>query len=402
MLTRTVVTLLSAALFSAAAPARADVVLEWNGIVVSAVALQNPFAQARIAAIAHLAMFDAVNAVTAEYEPYAWTAAAAPGASPEAAAVAAAHAVLRHYLPGGAAGFDVARESSLAGIAEGRAKSDGIAIGEAVAAALIAARAADGSAPPQFYLPASADPGQWQLTPGCPAAGGILFHWQNVAPFGVENSRQFRSAPPPDLSSARYAKDLAEVSSVGSIGSLVRPIDRADVAQFFNAALAVHVWNQAGRHLASLDGASLSSNARAFALLNMAISDALVTVMETKYHYAFWRPVTAVRAAGDLDFTPFIPTPCFPSYPSAHASASYAALAIARRFWGNGDHSLVLTHPSVPQLTLHYASLKRIAQDIDDARVYGGIHFRFDQDAGRLQGTAIARYIYTHHLRRVD
>jgi hypothetical protein len=141
-------------------------------------------------------------------------------------------------------------------------------------------------------------------------------------------------------------------------------------------------------------GTSLSENARAFALLNVAISDALVSVMETKYHYTFWRPETAIPG-----FVPYIPTPCFPSYSSAHASASYAAQEIARRIFGGGGHSIKLDSPVGETLT--YTSFKQIARDIDDARVYGGIHFRFDQEAGAVQGRDIGTYVYKSILRPV-
>lgn len=391
------------------AAARADVVQEWNAILLTTLAGQNPFAQARFAAVTQLAVFEAINAITDEYEPYLGTLSVPADASAEAAGIAAAHAVLKHYFPARAATLDAARASSLAALPEGPATAAGIAVGEAAAAALVALRASDGAAPPQFYLPISSDPGLWQTTAGCPAAGGILFHWQNLRPFAVESSSQFRSAPPPALTSGRYAKDYAEVQKVGAADSVLRPADRAEVAQFYNAVLAVGVWNRVAQQLAAVHTRSLSSNARAFALLNMAISDALVTSMETKYHYAFWRPVTAI-AAGDVDgnrktapdpqFSPFLPTPCFPSYPSAHASASYAARAVVRRIWGAAGHDLVLADAALPQVLLQYTSLQAITDDIDDARVYGGIHFRFDQDAGARQGRRIGRYIYRHFLGR--
>jgi hypothetical protein len=275
---------------------------------------------------------------------------------------------------------------------------------------LIALRANDGSAPARFHLPASATAGAWQVTPGCPPAGGILRHWQDVIPFGIESSEQFRSAPPPALGSGRYALDYYEVKTRGGVNSTRRPQDRADVAQFYNVVLAVAVWNPTARQIALARGTSLATNARMFALLNMAISDALVTVMETKYHYLFWRPETAIRA-GDADgnrltfadpaFAPFIVTPCFPSYPSAHASASYAARTVLEKFFGGGPHLVTLSTPALPQIVLQYCTLKQITDDIDDARVYGGIHFRFDQEAGARQGTKIGRHVVTHNLRRV-
>jgi hypothetical protein len=140
----------------------------------------------------------------------------------------------------------------------------------------------------------------------------------------------------------------------------------------------------------------------------MAIMDGLITTIETKYYYRFWRPETAIRAGAvdgnaetepDIDFAPFITTPCHPSYPSAHASISYAARRVVHEIWGNGGHSIVLTVPSLPLLSPWYSSLKQITDDIDDARVYGGIHFRFDQEAGARQGWGIGRYIHENYLR---
>jgi hypothetical protein len=376
--------------------ARADVVLDWNAVMQRTVAGQNPFAQARFAAITQLAVFEAVTTVTGEFEPYLGTIEAPDGASADAAAIAAAYRVLKTYFPADAA-LDTARTNSLAAIADSQAKADGIAVGEAAAAAMIALRSADGSAPPQFYAPSSSGAGEWQVTGGCPSAGGILLHWRNVAPFGIESSSQFRSEPPPALTSNEYVKDYLEVMAVGDAASAVRPADRADGARFYAAVLAVATWNPAVRQVAAAEGTSLSENARAFALLNMAISDALVSVMETKYHYTFWRPETAIPG-----FVPFIATPCFPGYPSAHASASYAAEEIARRIFGAGGHSIVLTSPPAVGVTLTYNSFKEIARDIDDARVYGGIHFRFDQEAGAAQGRDIGKYVYKNMLRPVQ
>jgi hypothetical protein len=392
---------------SARADTGSDVVLEWNAIMVTTSRSQNPFAQARIAAITQLAVFEAVNAITDEFDPYLDPISAPPGASAEAAAVTAAHDVLVNYLPLAATTLDAAEATSLAAIPDGQSKDDGIAVGAEAAAALIALRSTDGSGPAQFFQPASSDPGVWQPTRSCPPAGGILLHWQNVTPFGIQTNAQFRSAPPPALSSARYARDYNEVLRVGAIGSADRPADRADVALLFNSLLAVGAWNAVARQLAEGTATSLTDNARILALLNMAISDGLTSSMETKYHYVFWRPETAIRAGdtdgntkttADGDFAPFLTTPCFPGYPSAHASASYAARSILGRVWGNGGHSLVLSHPALPDKVFSYTSLKQITDDIDDARVYGGIHFRFDQEAGAKQGRKIGQYVYTHNL----
>ncbi len=389
------------------APTHADVVQDWTVIMLNTIGGQSPFAQARFAAITQLAVFEAVNACTRKYEPYLGTVAAPAGASPGAAAVAAAHRVLRNYFPANAATLDAARTQSLAAIPDGQAESDGITVGEAAAAAMIAARANDGSAPPQTFLPDSTDPGVWQPTP--PAFGpGVFLHWPNVTPFGIQSSNQFRSAPPPGLTSPRYRRDYDEVKAVGDVNS-IRPQDRTDVALFYAAVPPTQVWNLAALQVTPVQG-RLSENARAFALINMAISDALVSVFETKYVYAFWRPVTAIRA-GDADgnpgtepdtgWTPFIATPSFPGYPSAHASGSGAARKVAELLFGPVGHAITLSHPAIAGVTLQYTSFRDITDDVDDARVYGGIHFRFDQEAGGLQGRRVGRYVVKQNLRRV-
>jgi hypothetical protein len=386
---------------------RADVVLDWHAIMMTNVSAQNVLAQARFAAITQLAVFEAVNAITGGYEPYLGTIGAPPGASPEAAVVTAAHGVLLSYFPQNAEMLDAARAASLAQIPDGQAKEDGIAVGESAAAAMVARRQDDGSDASQFYLPESQEPGEWQLTPSCAPQGGLFLHWRELAPFGIDSSDQFRSAPPPALASDEYAKTYNEVKAVGGRDSSQRPKDRADVARFYSFVLAVGAWNSAASQVAAAQGLPLIENARALALLNMALSDALVSVFETKYHYTFWRPETAIRAGGsdgnpktdaDPGFVPFIVTPCYPSYGSGHASAGYAARSVLETTFGRGPHSIDLTTPQLPGLILHYARFEEITKDIDDARVYGGIHFRIDQKASVRQGGGVGRYVYDNNL----
>lgn len=174
----------------------ADVVKDWNEIMVTTVSGQSPFAQARFAAITQLAVFEAVNAITGDFKPYLGSINAPASASAEAAAIAAANTVLKSYFPTDATSLDAARASSLAAIADGPAKSAGIAAGDAAAAALIAARANDGSGTPKFHMPSSSDPGEWQTTPSCPAGGGVFLHWPEVTPFGIKSASQFRLDPP--------------------------------------------------------------------------------------------------------------------------------------------------------------------------------------------------------------
>jgi len=410
------VCMLTATLLFGSVLARADVVLDWNVIAVNTAIAngQNPFAQARFAAIAQLAVFEAVNSITGDYRPYLGSIVAPPGASADAAAVQAAYRVLSTYFPASASTLDAARTDSLAAIPNGQAKDDGLATGEAAALAMIALRANDGSAPPQFKIPGPSIPGEWQATPSCPivneVAVGTFFQWQYVVPFGIPSASAFLLDPPPTLTSNRYAKSYNEVMKVGSLDSTERPQDRANVVLFYAVSSPTLVFNQAAREVAQEQGRSLSENARALALVNMAINDSLVASFLNKYHYNFWRPETAIRA-GDTDnnpktvpdpnFLPFISTPCFPSYPSNHGSGSNGAAKVLQRLYGEGGHLMTLSNPAVPNIVLQYTSFKQITDDISDARIYGGIHFRFDQVAGARLGRAVGRAVYKNNLRRM-
>jgi hypothetical protein len=404
-------TVLVAALLISPVAATADVVLDWNTIAVTATGGQNPFNQARLLAITQLAVFEAVNAINGEYEPYLGTVTAPANASPEAAAITAAHDVLKFYLPPSAAmNLDLARDTSLAAIPDGAAKTAGIGVGQAAATAMIANRVNDGSAPPQFYLPATTAPGEWQLTPSCSAAGGVLLQWQYMKPFGISDPVAFQADPPPALTSNAYAKDLNEVQRVGSKTSTERPQDRTDVAQFYAGSSPGYVMNMAARQIAAAQGRSLSHNARAFALINMAISDSAVVSFGTKYRYTRWRPETAIHRADEDDnpktepdpsWVPLIVAPCFPSYASNHGGLSGGGAEILRRLYGAGGHTITITNPNFPTLVYHYSQLKEITDDISDARVFGGIHFRFDQDTGARLGRDVATAVYFGNLRRI-
>jgi hypothetical protein len=197
------------------------------------------------------------------------------------------------------------------------------------------------------------------------------------------------------------------VKAVGGTNSIARPQDRSDVARFYAVNSPVGVWSPVARQLSIAAGHSLSENARDFALLYMAMSDAAVATFDAKYKYDFWRPETAIRMGSmdgneatetDPSFIPLISAPCFPGYPSAHATLSNAARQVLERIHGSRRNSLVLSSPSVPGITLKYKKLKEITEDIDDARVYGGIHFRFEQEAGADLGRRLGEYLYSHSL----
>jgi hypothetical protein len=407
MAIRTLLGAMAGVMLFATAPAKADVVSDWNAIMQTTINSQNPLAQSRYGAITQLAVFEAVNAITRDYKPYLGTVKASRDASPEAAAVAAAYRVLVTYFPASQPTLDAARASSLSSIPNGAAKDAGIAAGEAAANAMITLRAADGSSPAEFYVPPSLDPGQYQVTPSCPPAGGTLLQWRNVTPFGIERADQFRSEPPPALDSHRYARSFNEVKTVGAIDSSARPQDRSDVALLYAALPAPAVWNSVTSQILASRHASLSEKARTFALVNIAVGDAGIAVFDTKYHYVFWRPETAIhnadidgnpRTDADTSYVPFIITPCFPSYPSAHGTLSNAAREVLERLFG-GHHAITISSPALG-ITLTYGTLREITEDIADARIYGGIHFRFDQEEGAEQGRQVGEYIYRHYLER--
>jgi hypothetical protein len=386
--------------------ADADVVLQWNEVLIRTIPAPNPFVGTRVAAITHLAIFEAVNAITGEYEPYLGTVTAPPGASPEAAAAAAARDVLAHYFPASIPALDAELADSLALVPDGPWESDGIAVGKAAAAAMIALRANDGSVPTTMYLPESPGVGEWALYGAC--TGGVFFNWRDVTPFGVESTSRFRSVPPPLLNTGRYANDYDEVRRLGALDSHERPVQGTELARLYAALLPAELWNRAARQLAEANPASLPSNARLFALLNMSMADALMTLFETKYHYLVWRPITAIhegdndgsdRTSGDPDFATLLPTPCYPAYPSGHAGVSNAGRGILQKFYGNGRHWIVLDHANLPGVAREYTHLGQIADDIDDARIYAGIHFRFDQEAAVHLGTHVANYVFGHYLR---
>ncbi len=394
-----------------ASSAQSDTVTEWNAIMQATVSVAptNPFFQARWGAITQIAVFEAVNAIVGDYEPYLGIIVAPAWASPDAAAVAAAYRTLVTLRPGSAAALDAARDASLAAIPDGPAKDAGIAAGEDAATAMLLLRAGDGWNAVVPYTPGT-EPGDWQPTP--PAFAPAAFtQWGQVSPFGLVAGSQFRLPPPPAMHTGTYANNYLEVMLLGRIDSPFRPQDRTDVAHFYAATTPVQAWNSAARQVSAAQGSTLSENARTFALLAMALCDGSIAVFETKYHYNTWRPVTAIPA-GDSDgnththpdpvWLPLIATPPFPGYASAHATLSGAARAVLERAFGKSGHAITLTNPALPTIVLDYSAWDEITDDIDDARVYGGIHFRFDQEAGAHQGRQVGSYIRRNYLRSVD
>jgi hypothetical protein len=371
------------------------------------VAPTNPNLQTRWGAIVQLAVFEAVNAITGDYESYLEEIAAPSWASQEAAVIVAAHDTLVALRPASAATLDPLRDADLAAITDGPEKEAGIIVGEAAAAAMLLRRIDDGWDDVVPYTPGT-DPGDYQPLPGQSA---LLPHWGQVTPFGMEDGSQFRLPAPPALHTGSYANDYNEVKLLGRIDSPFRPQHRTDVARFYAASSPVAVFNSAARQVSTAQGMTLSENARIFALLGMAMADAAIACWDTKYEYNFWRPQSAIRNGAldgnrktdpDPNWLPLIATPAHPSYASGHATVSGAARAVLERVFGKDDHAIVLTNPSLPDVVLAYTAWEEITDDVDDARIYGGIHFRFDQDAGAHQGRHVGRYMVRNYLRSAD
>jgi hypothetical protein len=407
--------LIAACLVGGGQAVHADAVTDWVAVMETTVSqVPDPALPIRSAAITQVAVFEAVNAIVGDYEPYLGSVTAPPGASPDAAAIAAAHRVLISLHPDQAASLDAERVASLAALPDGPAKDTGIVVGEAAALATLGKRADDGMNDDGMNADAPDTPGtlpgQYRPTPPdfTPAFRPGL---GAVKTFAVKSGAQFRVPAPPALRSGRYTRDYNEVRKVGDAHSHDRPLDRADVARFYAVPDIVPIYFPAARQVSQAQGKTLAENARIFALLGMAIFDAMVACFDSKYFYDFWRPVTAIQLGssdgnrntdGDANWAAFVPTPPFPSYPSGHASFGGAARRVLERMFGADGHAITLASPKVPDVVLRYSSWKQITDDIDDARIYGGVHYRFDQEEAARQGRRVGAYVLRHWLRPLD
>ena len=308
--------------------------------------------------------------------------------------------------PEAAATLDAHRADSLAAIPDGPGKDAGIAAGETAADAVLALRANDGWNVVVPYTPIIS-PGYWRPTPPDfrPAA---FVGWGQVTTFAIDEGARFRVNPPPAIHTGKYAEDYKEVKALGGVVSAIRPVDRADVARFYAAVLPMPLWPAAARQASAAQGKTLSENARDFAWLAMAVADGLIASMNMKYHYNYWRPVTAIQDGAldgnrqtepDATWESFVFTPPYPSYPGNHATAAGAARAVLEHVYGRDGHDITLTSQAVPGVVLHYTSWEQITDDIDDARIYGGVHFRFDQEAGAHLGRQVGTYVLRTTLR---
>lgn len=392
--------------------ARADIVLDWNILALrtAAAAPFNPPLESRNLAMVHAAMFDAVNSIVCEFHPYAVKLRPRDGASPEAAAAAAAHLVLVQLYPDQRLVLDAAYASSLSLIADGPSKTNGITVGETVASSILALRASDGAleAIAAPYTPGT-DAGLWIPTPPLflrPLDPG----WGAVRPFLMEDGAQFRPGPPPELSSRQYTRDFDEIKGVGSAASTTRTPEQTDLARFWIATGAQN-WNPAARLASAAQGLTLVQNARAFALLNMAGADAFIASWDAKFTFHQWRPVTAIRAARtdgnpdtleDPSWTPLLATPPFPDYIAGHTAYAGAVEKVLEHVFGKEPGVVMaLTSPTAPGVVETYTTFGAMAAGVVDARVWGGIHWRTSSERGREVGARIGRYATRHFMQPI-
>ncbi len=382
----------------------ANVILEWNQLAIDAIRAtkSNPLVSSRALAITQAAVYDSVNAIDGSFEPYHAHVQASRGASLEAAAAQAAHDTLLALFPSQTSIFDTALAADLVGIPPGRARQ-GAEVGHAVALQILDWRSSDGAGLPATYTPGMG-PGVWQPTPpaNLPALGP---QWPDVTPFAMSDGAQFRPDAPPALDSAEYAAALNEVKSLGSASSKTRTAEQTQIALFWNdgggTSFAFGHWNKIAQGVAADQGLSVVSEARLFALLNIATADALISCWDAKYTFNLWRPVTAIRAAdadgndgtdADTSWTPLLTTPNFPSYTSAHSTVSAAAAGVLTTLFG-ADYQFTVGSESLAGVTRSFTSFNAAAAEAGRSRIYGGIHYTFDNINGLAAGAEVAHYV---------
>lgn len=378
--------------------AHANVVTEWNATAMEASVRTNSRVQSRALAITHAAIFDAVNAIVGKYKRYIAEVKAPAGASQEAAAAAAAHAVLSWLLPAQKGMLDSALTKSLDKVPEGTAKDDGVTVGKQVAGKYIAMRSNDGSAGKLDYTPRSGA-GQWQPTPPAQAPMAVP-HWAKVTPFVLTATTELSVIGPPALESTQFAKDVDEVRRLGGRDSKERTADQTAAAIFWEINTPVP-WNAAARAAAAAKGTSVIENARIFALMNMAGADALIASWAIKQQYGFWRPVTAIRTAAtnpDPHWEPLLNTPAHPDYVSAHCVYAGAAARVLRQLLGDDGVKVSVTFRRQNGVTRIYSSFAQLEKEVEDARIWGGIHFRTADEHGTALGHQIADLAVQRHM----
>jgi len=384
----------------AATPASPAAVITWNGIARRAaiqVAKQTTAHAISSIAFAQAAVYDAVVAIEGGYQPYQVRLAQLPDASLDAAVATAAHHVLVHYLPAQQAALDTDYVTALAAVPDGAAKAAGITVGQATAAGIIARRQGDGlEADIGFTMPAPG-PGVWQL----PEGQNPMTPWASkLRPFLLQRPDQFRPGPPSALTSRAWAADFNEVKTIGGLDSPSRTAEQTDIARFWTTNPVVQ-YNAAFEQIALERNLDAVQTARLFAMGNLVGADALIACFDAKYTYLSWRPQFAIplgesdgnpATVGDPTWKPLLGAPTHPEYPSGHGCLTGAEAEVLTSFLGTNriDLDLTSTAPNLLQPQRHYERVADLTQEIKNARVWGGIHFRDATVKGLTLGRKVA------------
>ena len=394
----------------APAPARANVITDWDEKAVAVVTPMSslsgtlPYMAQRMMGMVHAAMFDAVNSIEQRYRPYLVQLPAAPTTSKEVAAAAAAAAVLATIDPKTAADMKAALATYLAPLPDGAAKSDGIALGEAVAAKVLEARANDGCDAPDAYRP--------RTTPGVyvPTAITLSSMWPNLKPFAMANGSQFRPNPPIALESKEWATDYNEIKDYGGQISAKRTAQQTETARFWLMGGPV-AYHPLVRQLVIAKQMSVVDSARFMALVAVGLNDAIIAVLDAKYHYNFWRPITAIRN-GDIDgnpatdseatWQPIANTPMHPEYPCSHCIQSGSVAGVIKAVLGTAEiPEIVMTSPMAPGVTHRWTNMTALTEEVANARIWAGFHYRFSTRVGTDMGLQIGEYVVKNVMQPV-
>lgn len=392
-----------------------DVVLLFNDVALNAIRAERtpPPIAARNLAIVHVAVYDAVNAVYRTHQPFAVSLNPPAVTSPDAAAAVAAHRTLLGLYPKYQCDLNEALNDCLAFVPEGEAKRNGINLGQSVAEKILDWRSKDLAPARIAYTPQSVL-GHWQRTPPNYDAP-LLPEWQTRTPFGLRDMAEFRPAGPPKLDSDEFIDNFRQVKELGANNSTTRTREQTEIAKFWEDGAGTVTppghWNRIAQTIAADRKLSLAENARLFALLNVTLADAGIACWDCKYRFDFWRPVTAIREAArlnnpalvaDPNWLPLLPTPPFPSYTSGHSSFSGSAAAALTAFFGTDEVRFATTSEGLAGVTRVFNRFSDAAAEAGMSRIYGGIHWDFDNRDGLSAGRALGEYESQHHFRALN
>jgi hypothetical protein len=394
------------ALASSVVAARADVIMDWNA-KADAIAAENkilPVPQARTMSMLHVAMFEAVNAIERRYTPYKLDLAADRSTSREAAAATAGYNILLAIYPDQKPALDAALEASLSGIPATEAKAKGIELGKAAATGVVAARANDGGDARETYRPHTTAGAYVPTVVPISSTVGATTSWV------MKSGSQFRPSPPPPLDSETWARDVNEIRALGARGSTVRTAEQTTIARFW-FLVGPPSFNPIVRQAASAKRMDVVDCARLFALAEIAANDAIVAVFEAKYTYNFWRPMTAIRNADitqnpatprDSSWLPLGDTPMHPEYPCAHCIVSAAVSTVLQQIVGDEFGEFSMTSPTAPGVTRKWTRLRDYSDEVSNARIYAGFHYRFSTEVGKEMGKKIGDLTVATQLRGLE